>query len=249
MVDHSLMRLGKKAPKRDLRTLMLAKYTTALPPSPSVVDWSGKINNLGVMLNNNLGDCTCAGIGHIIQTWTSQTTGQVIVSDADILNLYEKACGYNPADPSTDQGGVEIDVLNYWKSNPISNHALDAYCAIDTSIRDDVYDSIWLFGAAYIGVALPISAQTQETWDVAGDGKTGSAEPGSWGGHAVPVVAVMPEGLICITWGQFKHLTWNFWHTYCDEAYACLSKDWAVANGKAPSGFDWAALDEDLKAL
>ncbi len=40
-------------------------------------------------------------------------------------------------------------------------------------------------------------------------------------------------------------MTWAFWDAYCDEAYACLSKDWAVA-ARAPSGFDWTALDADL---
>jgi hypothetical protein len=144
---------------------------------------------------------------------------------------------------------VEIDVLNYWKSNPVAGHSIDAYCSIDITNRDDVYDSVWLFGSAYLGVELPISAQTQETWDVAGDGKTGNSAPGSWGGHCVPVCAVMPEGLICITWGAFKHLTWPFFQTYCSEAYACLSKDWAVTNGKAPSGFDWTTLDTDLSSL
>jgi hypothetical protein len=39
-------------------------------------------------------------------------------------------------------------------------------------------------------------------------------------------------------------MTWGFWDAYCDEAYACLSRDWAAA--RAPSGFDWAALDADL---
>ena len=60
----------------------------------------------------------------------------------------------------------------------------------------------------------------------------------------MPVIAYDASGLTCITWGALKQMTWAFWDAYCDEAYACLSKDWAAA--KAPSGFDWAALDADL---
>jgi len=157
---------------------------------------------------------------------------------AQSLSLYEDNCG-----------GVMLDVLNHWKANPISGHKLDAYCFIDTSSRDDIYDSVWLFGAAYIGLALPLSAQRQESWDVVGDGKPGSAEVGSWGGKCVIVCSVMPEGLIGITDGTFKHMTWNFWGQYCDEAYACINKSWASANGKAPSGFDFTQLQTDLASL
>ncbi len=71
-----------------------------------------------------------------------------------------------------------------------------------------------------------------------------TSTPGSWGGHAVPVIAYDASGLTCITWGALKRMTWAFWDAYCDEAYACLSRDWAAA--RAPSGFDWAALDADL---
>jgi hypothetical protein len=44
-------------------------------------------------------------------------------------------------------------------------------------------------------------------------------------------------------------MSWNFWAAYCDEAYGLLSKDWLEASGKAPSGFDAAALTADMAAL
>jgi hypothetical protein len=161
-------KLGKLPPRHDARTLMLAKYTVALPPPPAAVDWSRKLSDLGMMKNDTLGDCTCAAIGHMIQTWTSQTTGQAIISDAQIVELYEHACGYDPSDPDSDQGGVEIDVLNYWRKNgvdgPNGPHSLDAFAAVARRHHADVKDAVWLFGGAYIGVALPLSAQSQEVW-------------------------------------------------------------------------------------
>jgi hypothetical protein len=36
--------------------------------------------------------------------------------------------------------------------------------------------------------------------------------------------------------------TWAFWDGYCDEACACLSRDWTAAK----AGFDWATLNADL---
>lgn len=248
MADHSSMKLGKQAVRHDARTLRLARYTTALPDPPSSIDWSGQLSNLGVMLNDSLGDCTCAAIGHIVQTWTSQTQDQqVILSDQDILTLYEQSCGYDPDDPSTDQGGIELDVLNYWRKNPVVGHSLDAFCAIQPGDIKDIQNGVWLFGAVYIGLALPITAQTQDVWDL-GD-LSGNGAPGSWGGHAVCVVSYDETGLTCITWGQLKRMTWTFWKSYTDEAYALLSPDWIGVSGDAPSGFDMATLTTDLAAI
>jgi len=40
-------------------------------------------------------------------------------------------------------------------------------------------------------------------------------------------------------------MTWSFWERYVDEAYCLLSDDFLNA-GRAPNGFDLAALKEDL---
>ena len=249
MVDLTNMKLGKRAPKRDNKLLMLAKYTAALPASPASADYSAKITSLGMMRNADLGDCTCAAIGHIIQSWTANAGIQFIPSDNDILSLYERACGYNPSDPSSDQGGVETDVLNYWRKNPVAGHTLSAYAAVEPGNHADVQDAVWLFGAAYIGVALPISCQSQDVWTVPASGTSGDGMPGSWGGHAVPVVGYNSRGLTCITWGSLKRMTWQFWDTYCDEAYALIGPDWIEKNGVSPSGFDIATLTSDLAAI
>lgn len=237
--------LGKLPPRRDPRTLMLAKYTAALPPAPAAIDWTRKLTAIGSMGNDALGDCTCAAIGHLIQAWTAANGGQVILPDTAIVGLYEKACGYDPADPASDQGGVELDVLAYWRKNGVAGHGLDAYAAVSRRDHGDVRDAVWLFGGAYIGVALPLSAQSQNIWTVVGDGRSGNSAPGSWGGHAIPVIAYDDTFLSFVSWGQVMRMTWAFWDAYCDEAYACISRDWAVAAG-APSGFSWDVLDADL---
>jgi len=40
-------------------------------------------------------------------------------------------------------------------------------------------------------------------------------------------------------------MTWAFWERYVDESYAIISPDFLDA-GKAPNGFDLAALRRDL---
>lgn len=237
-IDHSQMRLGKRARRHDRRTLKLARYITASLPHPPVrVDYTDGLTDWGVMLNNQLGCCTIAAVGHAIQAWrlnagpadgsgngTAPTPQSPLpIPDSAILNYYQKWDGYNPANSASDQGGVELDVLNDWRQQGFNGHALDAYVAIHLGTPDagngtglpaqgtgtqdaelqeqdsgfcipnsgdhvaEIATAIWLFGGAYIGVELPLTAQNQEVWDV--PARPGpDDEPGSWGGHAVYVV-------------------------------------------------------------
>jgi hypothetical protein len=252
MADHATMRLGKRAPRVDARTLRLARYITpALPPAPAACDWGDKLTGLSMMLNDQLGDCTCAAMGHMVQAWTSDTGGEVVLADSVILDAYEKACGYDPADPNSDQGGVELDVLNWWRRNGLGGHRIGAFAALDPANEEHVRQAVYLFGGAYIGVSLPLSAQNQDVWKVEISGKDGDPAPGTWGGHAIPIVAYDESTLTCITWGEKKRMSWDWWRVYCDESYAILSQgDWEDGvTGKSPSGFEFAALQADLAAV
>ena len=241
------VRLGKQPARRDERTLQFSKYTGNLAPAPWATNRTSAITRLGVMLNDQLGDCTCAAVGHVIQSWTAENGAEVVLPDSVILSLYEQVGGYVPGYPATDNGAVELDVLNYWRKNGVAGHPLAAYVAINPKKPQELTDAVFYFGASYIGLQLPISAQNQTVWDVA----TGpNAEPGSWGGHAVPVVAYDSTGVYCITWGSLLRMTWPFFAEYCDEAYGLLSQDWIdKATEKCPAGFDLAALQADLALL
>ena len=131
-----VLKLGRKAVKRDSRTLMLARYLTAtLPPPPPTVDWSAKLTAFGMMLNDSLGDCTCAGRGHAIQVFSANAGGEVTLTDAQILASYEKFCGYVNGDPSTDNGGIELDVLTDWMQQgpALDGHGLVAFADLNVA--------------------------------------------------------------------------------------------------------------------
>ena len=252
------MKLGKKAPRFDPRTLRLAKYTAALNPPPAFCNWTKKITSWPMMLNDQLGDCTCACAGHMIEQWTGElNAGRAITPpDSAILTTYEAVGGYVPGDPSTDNGAVILDVLNYWRKTGIGgsapeayNHRILAFASLEPNNHVDVMDSIYIFGNSYIGVQLPLSAQGASIWEVPPGGATGNGAPGSWGGHAVPIVAYDARGLTVVTWGQLMRMTWPFLDAYCDEAYAVLSTDWLSARGLSLPGFDRAQLEKDLAAI
>jgi hypothetical protein len=252
MINLSNMKLGKHPARHDPRTLQLANYLRpeALSTIPPTIDWTSKVTQgWPMMRNDTLGDCTCAAAGHLIEEWTANATQIQIPSDADIIQAYSAITGYNPEDPSTDRGAVETDVLNYWRKTGIAGHRIDAYATLEPGNHDHVRAATYIFGGCYIGVALPSSAQTQQVWAVPPGGPHGRGAPGSWGGHAVPVVAYDAVGLMVVTWGALKRMTWSFWDAYCDEAYVIISEDWLTSADRTPTGFDMAALQQDLQEV
>lgn len=247
------IKLGKAPVRHDSRTFQLAKYlpATAIPTPPASEDFSKKVTQWPMMLNDNLGDCTCACVGHMIEQWTTYSAAKpTVLPDNTIEKLYEAVGGYNPADPSTDRGAVILDVLNYWRKTGVSGDKIMAYASLEPHNHDQVKDSVLLFGNCYLGVQLPLSAQHQTVWSVPPGGATGQGAPGSWGGHAIPVVSYDARGLTVVTWGALKRMTWQFLDAYCDEAYAVFSTDWINKVTKlTPDKFDLAALQQDLKII
>ncbi len=250
--DHSNMKLGKLAPVHDPRTLMLANYLTpdTLPPVPAKYAYAKNIKAgaWGMMDNDKIGDCTCAAAGHLIMEWTDDNGALFTPADTDIIKAYSAITGYNPATGANDNGANETAVLNYWRKTGVASHKILAYAALEPKNHNHIMLSVFLFGGCYIGVGLPISAQRQKVWSVPPGGATGKGAPGSWGGHAVPVIGYDSHGLTVITWGATKRMTWSFWDAYCDESYAIISTDFAGAK-PAPNGFDLAALQADIKQI
>ncbi|BAU54003.1 hypothetical protein [Mucilaginibacter gotjawali] len=250
--DHSNMKLGKSPAVHDPRTLLMANYLTpdALPPTPAKYVYAKNIpaNGWGMMVNDKIGDCTCAAAGHLIMEWTDDNGALFTPSDQDIVNAYSAITGYNPVTGKNDNGAVETNVLNYWRKNGIAGHKIMAYASLEPKNESHIKLGTFLFGGCYIGVSLPLTAQTQKVWSVPPGGAAGRGAPGSWGGHAVCVVGYDSHGLTVITWGATKKMTWSFWNAYCDEAYVLISTDFA-AGKTAPSGFDLAALQADLKLI
>jgi hypothetical protein len=251
MVNHSKMKLGKNPARHDPRTLLMAHYLQpeALPQLPASQEWTDKIQTWPMMANDRLGDCTCAAAGHLIEEWTTYSGTGVTLSDSDIIAAYSSITGYNPQTGQNDNGAVELDVLKYWRKTGFSGHKISVFVGLEPGNHDHIKASVYIFGGCYIGLALPISAQTQNVWSVPPGSLQGPGAPGSWGGHAVPVVAYDSLGLTVVTWGALKQMTWGFWDAYCDESYGLLSPDWVNAKKIAANGFNLAQLKADLKAI
>jgi hypothetical protein len=241
---------GGRLPAQPARPrLRFGAYLTGapLPSPPASVDWLSKVSSYPMYLNDQLGDCTCAAVGHMIQAETSYGQGHTVtVTDQDVLTVYEKVTGYTPSDPSTDQGAVIQDVLGYWQKTGMAGHKILAFAAVDVSNMVEVEQAINLFGSVDIGFNFPASAMDQfnagKPWDVV---KGSRIE----GGHSVPVGRYEAGSLFCVTWGAVQEMTAAFWKKYVDEAWVVITQDWVNAQGADPQGFSLYQLGQDLAAL
>ena len=239
-------KLGRLPRKEHPRTLKLSKYTASLP-EPSKAYWEYMVANWPMLANDTVGDCTCACAGHMEQNWTAHTFGLQTPTDEQILAAYSAITGYIPGDPSTDNGAAITDVLDYWQDAGIAGRKILAWAEIDAADIDAIKQAVFIFGGLDIGFNVPQSAMDQfdagQTWTVV---PNSSIE----GGHSVPILGYGSGGCTCVTWAKLQPMTWDFFKTYCDEAYAVITQDWLTAAQTTPiAGLDLAALQADLAAL
>lgn len=118
-----------------------------------------------MMGNDTIGDCKCAAAGHLIEEWTVNLSATVVPPD-------------NPVTRANDSGAAELDVLNYWRRTGVDHHKMEAFVALEPENNDHIRDSVLLFGGVYIGLALPVSAQTQSVWTAPPGGPSGQGALG-----------------------------------------------------------------------
>jgi hypothetical protein len=244
----SEVKLGRKAVVTDSRTLRLSKFfTSLLAPPPVSRSWIHGVVNWGALGNIILGDCTIAGAMHGVQTWTVNVLGKpAAFTFEDAVHYYEIWDGYNPNDPSTDQGGILLNCCKLWKAQTLKGYDLKAFATVLPATIEHVKQAINLFGGLYIGLNVPAYIMPQdgnvpEVWNVEPNGDNSII-----GGHCVFVTGYDENVVDFISWGTNYSMTWAFWTKFVDESYALLSSDWIEANGGAPNGFDLAALESDL---
>lgn len=241
-------KLGRKAVVTDSRTLRFSLYSAELPTPPESIMWNKGVAEFGMMLNDTLGDCTIACVGHATQIFTMNTAEEITLPDADIEQKYQAWCGYVPGDPSTDQGGIILNVLKAWRKHNIGGHQIRSFAAVDIRNSTELKSAIALFGGLDIGFNVPAYIMDGEepalTWEI-----NSQADNSIEGGHCVFVMGYDADWLYVISWGQVYRMSWAFWAEFVDEAWAILSLDFMNKNGVSASGFNQAQMDADQQAI
>lgn len=249
--DPQAVKLGKHDAVKDPRTLRLSDYFTASVSSPPDQAHWGHGLTFGMDGNDEYGDCVEAEYDHQVDVWAVHTGKPYKNARAASLNAYTDITGFNPLDPNSDQGTNMLDAQKYWVKTGMYGVKADAYASVNPTNDFEVQTSVAYYASLSIGLQLPISAQNQTgngPWTVV----TGpDAKPGSWGGHCVLITGYnVARGMFWVaTWGTLQAMTWDFFHTYCDEAYVQLSHEWIAASGQSPSGLAWGQLSADLANL
>jgi hypothetical protein len=229
-----------------------------LPAPPANVDYTkGMPANLGMMLNDTLGDCTCAAVYHAIQVWSFNAAKRIDTEpDSDVEKLYILACGYNPRVGGEGPGGNEQHVLTYILKNGApagpggqARHKIAAFVEVDPRNVDDVKRTIDECGVAYIGFNVPAylvpppPAQPPAVWNIQ------TTNDSIVGGHAVVLTGYDANAARLISWGSYYTMTWSFFAKYVDEVYAIADPSWVEQTGKTPGGLTIAELEQQMKAL
>lgn len=243
-------KLGKKPARQGAVQFKLIDYIdkTKLTP-PNSFGHEQAIKTWGMLGNDKYGDCVWAGAAHETMDWNREANKTVTFTDASVLDAYTEVTGFNPNDPSTDQGtDVQVAASFRRKTGVLDangkRHKVAAYLSITPGDLAEHKLALWLFGAVGIGINFPKSAMDQFN-----AGKPWSVVSGSPidGGHYIPLVAYRGE-LECVTWGAIQKLTSGFLKKYNDESVVYLSEE-MLTSGKSSEGFNLAALKSDLAAL
>ncbi|HUA49936.1 MAG TPA: hypothetical protein VMA77_32185 [Solirubrobacteraceae bacterium] len=237
-------------------TLKLADYIhPELASPPAAISRPHPGFTWGMLANDRIGDCVIAMMLHSIEDFHLDASTPVpAFTDQDAISIYSAITGYNPDNPSSDQGTDENAAMSYWenpglKTSDGATHTIVATVAVDPSNLNECRIAIDEFVDLQIAIALPTTAQGQTEWTVVGDGRTGNSAPGSWGGHGIPYREYDPETFKCVTWGAELLLTVPFHEDYAQEAHVVVTEEMLSKQGIGPSGVNWDELIADIKAL
>lgn len=239
-LENATKRLGKHPKKLDRRNLQMARYIPRLVRPPPAVDHASEMpSNIGMMGNDDWGDCTVAAAGHMVQSWSVYASGKATTIDEDtIISTYLQLS-------PRDEGAYMLDVLNYWRKNGVGGDKIEAFVEVAAGDLNQAKLAIHHFGSLYIGLSLP-DENLYGPWLT----PTGKANP--YNGHAVCLIAYNDKKRIfkVCTWGEIWDMSYDWYQRYCEESYACLNDiSLLKSTGKSPEGFDWDSLQRDLSHI
>lgn len=231
----------------------------ALPPVASVDYLAALPNWLGMMGNDELGDCLDAMFYHGDQARTMFATGSCRTEpDSQAPALYRAITGWDgvPGSPS-DAGSDPATSFAWVEKNGLpladgSNVELLASIEIDPRNTQDVMDAMDACLGLAVGISVPSSLERDMgnlLWDyVPGDEEI-------VGGHEIYVGKKLssspasPYGLC--SWGQKNYqMTQAFWDHYVNQCTALIFADEATAaSGKMPFSLTIDQIVSEMQTL
>lgn len=248
-VSHGFVRLGARRGPNRYQLLPLSDY--AKPSAiacPPVLAWERAIP-WGMLGNDTVGDCVIAKTLHQILAWAAVSRAGFPLPDFSTdqaIQLYSAVTGYNPSDPSSDQGTDPLAMLQYWQQTGVYGHTISGSVSLDISNLAALRAAIYLFGGVELDIDVPayvMNVPAGGSWS-----EPSGADASILGGHSILAVGYGSRGFRIVSWGTTYTANLAFWSQYLTGATAAVSTDWLKQSGRTPgAGLDLPGLLADLQ--
>lgn len=244
-------RLGLKPVQSQPRLMLRNYFTSDLPSAESLKFPFGHANAIQpeMFMNDKLGDCAIAGSIEEVRLANALRGVTVPFTDATAAQNYTAITGYNPADPSSDQGTDVHDLYQYRQSTGIVDadgnyHKIIAYAGLTPGDFNELLVALSLFEMVGIGIQVPSYAESQfeagQPWHLVFG--IHSIE----GGHYIPVVGATDAATAQLyTWGAVGGITAPFYAKYNTVAVVALTEEMFKGDTDI-DGVDFEKLQADL---
>jgi hypothetical protein len=248
-MDRKLGRLPHD-PEVIARAPQLTRHLMAAAPPPRIL-YRGDIPFTPALDDNDkLGNCTAVGYANTARAAAALEGYQIGINTEKVVHFYSESTGYVPGDPSTDNGGVEVDVLNWQARHGCDDggqtRLVGAWGTYDPADQSLMRIAMAQCGAAYLGVSLSVSDQNMAVWDTQAPASAGDPTPGSWGLHCLiawDYSGPNDDDLVRLgTWGTWQTATWRWVRQRTQEAHAILWRQLQSAVMPEPHGVNIEAL-------
>jgi hypothetical protein len=204
-------------------------------------------------LNDQIGDCTIAGIIHAAQIW-AEIAGvkYTYPGDAVTKSVYFDLTG------GSDTGLQLTQVIEYCsKPNPLGFQLIGA-ATVDITDYQLMRQALYNFGCLYWAFEVPASAEADfaahKPWTL-----QNPPDQNILGGHCTvangtqreTVISPVPKGNLYdhVTWAAQTEMTQGFYEYYGSQAYVLVPKWYADCGHDALQKLDSAKMLSDLQSI
>ena len=214
----------------------------------------GHIPSIGMMGNDNWGDCVYAGGGHLIEAATFYGQHrELVITTEQALSAYSAATGFDPSagppgNNPTDNGSTLQKGLEYLHGTGLGGVQIAAFGELDIKNTNQWQQALANLGPLMLGVGVDNTSMQQFN-----DGQPFTVTPGSQPAqedHCVILSGYQPGMYWCYTWGGLQGITPAWFGMNAYEVWGVVSQTWVNSvTGKDPEGVDLQVLGQEYSQV